>query len=166
VHINNARAIVDALKAAGIDYVAYLPDSFFFDVLQAIREDPDLMSISVCNESTGLCMCAGAWLGGKTPVMIMENSGILVSAYAVTRLLHAFGIPILILSSWRGDAGDSFWWSSAFTRVNEPVLRGLAIPFVFVADADAARAAIIDSQTSLSVSDEPRAVIFTGVGKW
>ena len=166
MNIDNARGIVDALKAAGIDYVAYLPDSFFFEVLQLIRADPDLMSIAVCNESTGLCMCAGAWLGGKKPVMIMENSGILVSAYGITRLLHAFGIPILILSSWRGEAGDAFWWSSAFTRVNEPVLRGLAIPFVFAADAAAARTAIVDSQTSLSVSDEPRAVICTGVGKW
>ncbi len=162
----NARAIVDALKEAGINYVAYLPDSFFFEVLAVLGKDAEITSISVSNESTGLCMCAGAWLGGKKPAMIMENSGILVCAYAITRLLHPFGIPILMLASWRGDVGDAFWWAGPLGHVSEPVLSGLQVPHVFVKDALEAREAIVDSQRTIEVSEEPRAVVFRGDRKW
>jgi sulfopyruvate decarboxylase subunit alpha len=163
---NHAVMIVDALKAAGINYVVYLPDSFFFHALKLIDNDPEITSISVSNESTGLCMCAGAWLGGKKPAMIMENTGLLVCCYCITRLHNLFGIPVLLLVSYRGDVGDGFWWSPPLGRATEPVLRGLQIPYVGVWNIDEARDAIIGSQRCLDVADELRAVLFRGVDPW
>lgn len=162
----NARILVEALKEAKINYVAYLPDSFFFDMLKIIEKDPDFTSISVPNECTGLCMCAGAWLGGKKPVMIMENSGILVSAYGIIRMHHAFGIPVLLLTSYRGDVGDPFWWSIPFGQIYEPVLKALSILYVLVRNIDEARRSIIDSQISLEVAEIPRAVVFRRNERW
>lgn len=163
---DHARVIVDALKAAGINYVAYLPDSFFFDVLKIIEQDPEITSISVSNECTGLCMCAGAWLGGKKPAMIMENTGLLVCAYGIVRLHNLFGIPVLLLLSYRGDVGDGFWWSPPLGHATEPVLQGLQIPYIGVRHLDEVREAILGSQRYLDVSDELRAVIFRGVDQW
>jgi sulfopyruvate decarboxylase subunit alpha len=164
LHAEQARIIVDALKAAGINYVAYLPDSFFFDVLKIIENDPEIMSISVSNECTGLSMCAGAWLGGKKPAMIMENTGLLVSAYGIARLHNLFGIPVLLLLSYRGDVGDGFWWSPPLGHATEPVLQGLQIPYVSVWKDDDAREAILASQRCLDVGEELRALLFRGVG--
>lgn len=162
----HARIIVDALKAAGINYIVYMPDSFFFDVLKIIENDPEITSISVSNECTGLCMCAGAWLGGKKPAMIMENTGLLVSAYGIARLHNLFGIPVLLLLSYRGDIGDGFWWSPPLGHATEPVLRGLQIPYVSVWKDDDVREAILASQRCLDVGEELRAVLFRGVGEW
>lgn len=161
-----AKVIVDALKEAGINYVAYLPDSFFFEVLKLVEKDRDMISISVSNECTGLCMCAGAWLGGKKPVMIMENTGILVSAYGITRLHQPFGIPVLILTSYRGDVGDSWWMSIALGHAYEPILRALSIPYELVSNIKDAQKAIIKSQASAEVSEELRTVVFRGSGEW
>jgi sulfopyruvate decarboxylase subunit alpha len=162
----NAQTIVDAMKAAGINYVAYMPDSFFYDVLKIIEKDPEITSISVSNEGTGLCMCAGAWLGGKKPAMLMENTGILVSAYGIVRLHNLFGIPVLLLLSYRGDVGDGFWWSVPMGHATEPVLRGLQIPYATVKQTDEAKEAILGSQRCCDVGDELRAVLFTGVNQW
>jgi sulfopyruvate decarboxylase subunit alpha len=166
IHAEQAQVIVAALKAAGVNYVAYLPDSFFFNVLQFIKQDPEITSISVSNECTGLCMCAGAWLGGKKPAMIMENTGLLVCAYGIARLHNLFGIPVLLLLSYRGDVGDGFWWSPPLSHATEPVLRGLQIPYVSVWKDDDISEAILGSQRCLDVGEELRAVLFRGVGQW
>ena len=163
---NNAAVVVEGLKQAGINYVVYMPDSFFFDVIKLIAGDPSIQSISVPNEATGLCMCAGAWLGGKKPAMLMENNGLLVSAYAITRLHNLFGIPVLLLISYRGDVGDGFWWSGPLGHATVPVLNALSIPYVSVRNAADAKDAIIDSQASLAIADELRAVLFGGVNRW
>jgi len=163
---NNAAVVVEGLKQAAINYVVYMPDSFFFDVIKLVERDPAIQSISVPNEAIGLSMCAGAWLGGKKPAMLMENSGLLLSAYAITRLHNAFGIPVLLLISYRGDVGDGFWWSGPLGHVTVPVLNALSIPYVCVRKAEEAKDAIIDSQASLDVADEPRAVLFGGVNRW
>ena len=40
----------------------------------------------MCNEGVGFSVCAGAWLGGKKPVLIMENSGLRVAAEYIARI--------------------------------------------------------------------------------
>ena len=95
------RAIVDGLKDAGIDFVVYMPDSFFFETIGMLERDPAFECVSVPNESVGMCLAAGAWLGGRKPVMLMENTGLFVAMNALTRFHQPFGIPVLMLKIGR-----------------------------------------------------------------
>jgi sulfopyruvate decarboxylase subunit alpha len=160
------RAIVDGLKEGGVNFVVYMPDSFFFEVIQAVEADPAFECISVPNESVGMCLSAGAWLGGKKPVMIMENTGLYVAMNAITRFHQPFEIPVLMLISYRGDAGDGWWMVTSIGHAFEPTLKGLGVTYELVQDGEQARKAIRLMQTSAIVSEQLQAVVFRKEGAW
>jgi sulfopyruvate decarboxylase subunit alpha len=160
------KAILEALREAGINFVVYMPDSFFFDVISAVKEDSGFTSVSVPNESVGMCICAGAWLGGKKPVMIMENTGLFVTSNSIIRFHQPFGIPVLMLMSYRGDIGDGWWFVTPIGHSYEPLLKSLGIKYELVEDSDQAKRAIKLQQTSAEVSEELQAVVFRKEGAW
>jgi sulfopyruvate decarboxylase subunit alpha len=160
------RAIVEGLKEGGVNFVVYMPDSFFFETIAAIEQDPAFECVSVPNESVGMCLAAGAWLGGKKPVMVMENTGLYVAMNAITRFHQPFGVPVLMLMSYRGDAGDGWWQVNDIGHAFEPTLKGLRVTYELVEDAAQARKAIQLLQTSAGVSEELQAVVFRKEGAW
>jgi sulfopyruvate decarboxylase subunit alpha len=160
------RAIVDGMKEAGINFVVYMPDSFFFDVIRVVEQDPAFEAVTGPNESVGMCLCAGAWLGGRKPVMLMENTGLFVAMNAITRFHQPFGVPVLMLISYRGDAGDGWWMVTDIGHAFEPTLKGLGITYELVDEPERARKAIRLMQTSAIVSEELQAVVFRKEGEW
>ena len=158
--------IVDALKSVGVRLVVSLPDSWLGEAGQRAAQDPDLKHVSVNNEGDGVAICGGAWLGGTKAAMLMENTGMLVSTYALTRFHLTFGIPTLMLVSYRGDFGDGNWWGSSVGRVTEPVLRGLGISYEVIRSADQIPGAIRKADRSSAASLLPTAVLlgFGSVG--
>ena len=83
---NAAKLFYKEMKAAGINFVAQLPDAGFRETYDMVRDDPDIQFIPVTNEEEGVCLCAGAWLGGKRSAMVMENSGLRVASEALARI--------------------------------------------------------------------------------
>ena len=51
-------------------------------------------------------MAAGAWLGGKLPMVLMQNSGLGVSVNALASLTTMYALPVLLVISWRGEGGN------------------------------------------------------------
>ena len=91
------------LTEAGIDFVACMPDSAFLELYQRLEADSGIRYVQVANESDGVGICMGAWLGGARPALLMENTGFALSCYALLRGPAAFGIPMLLPHqlSWR-----------------------------------------------------------------
>jgi sulfopyruvate decarboxylase subunit alpha len=66
-------AIVTGLKQAGINFVSMLPDSDFTDTQKTVMTDKTLTCVPVSNEAIGFGVCAGAWLGGKKPALLITT---------------------------------------------------------------------------------------------
>src|SRR5215211_9339798 len=96
-NLENARIIYEALRAAGIDFAAFLPDSGTFPVQQLMAADPGVTSVLCAREDEGFAIAMGAAFTGKRPVMLMEGSG-----YGMSGLILARGLvqhtPLLIVS--------------------------------------------------------------------
>ena len=58
-------ALITGLKEAGINFVASLTSTGIKHFLPSIMDDPYFEHVPVANESDGINICAGAWLGGK-----------------------------------------------------------------------------------------------------
>lgn len=161
-----SRQIVDALKGVGVRLIVSLPDSWLGSTGQLAAQDPDLHHVSVANEGDGVAICGGAWLGGTKSAMLMENTGMLVSTYALTRFHLTFGVPTLLLVSYRGDFGDGNWWGSSVGRVTEPVLKSLGISYEVTRSPDDIPGAIRKADRSSAASLLPSAVLlgFGSVG--
>ena len=74
--MDSSEAIFDGLKDAGIDFIVSVPCVNLSKILNMIDEDDDIIHIPVTREEEGIGICAGAYLGGKKPAILMQNSGL------------------------------------------------------------------------------------------
>jgi sulfopyruvate decarboxylase subunit alpha len=155
-------AIAEGLKEAGVNFVAYLPDSLSGPVFEAVRREPSFEVVPVSNESIGISACVGAWFGGKVPAVIMPTSGLLISALHLTSVCKLWGVPILLVIPYRGDVGDArpqFW---IYTLTIESVLRDLQIPYKIAGRIEKVRPAIKAAVASGRSWQKTMAVLMTG----
>jgi len=157
---------VGGLKEAGIDFVSGLPDGWQRNLHEAIEADSAFRYVPVCNEGVGFSVCAGAWLGGRKPALIMENSGLRVAAEYIARISLGCGVPVLLLLSYRGDLGDTEHWAVPHAIVAEPLLAALRIPYQVVRQRDQLRAAIKRAQRLAEAQLQPVALLIAGDCIW
>lgn len=99
-------ALVSGMKQGGIDLVASVPSNGVTDLICAVRDDPYFTHAPLANENDALNVCIGAYLGGRHPALIAENTGVILAAYPlVTSLYLLGGVPILIIADHQGDYG-------------------------------------------------------------
>jgi len=155
-------AIIEGLKEAGVNFVAYLPDSLSSPVFDAVRREPSFEVVPVSNESIGVSACVGAWFGGKVPAALIPTCGLMASALHLTTVCLLWGVPILLVIPYRGDVGDArpqFW---VYTLTIEPVLRDLQIPYKIAGKIEDVKPAIKAAVTSGRSWLKTTAVLLTG----
>lgn len=153
ISVENANQIMDALEEAHVKVVTFLPESRLKPLYQMLLEDPRFEVITVPNESTGVCIAAGAWIGGQRSIMIMENSGIRVACEALARIGLERQIPVVMLMAYRGDFGEENWWGVNHGITMEPILNALRIPHTVVRRGEELKSsiqrAILHAETSM-----------------
>ena len=162
MNIEASDAIIEGLKAAGVDLVAILPDHGFDRVQKAVAEDPSFTYVPVSNEGIGVAICAGAYLGGKTPALMVPTSGLLVAAWPLASLNNLWNIPLLLLIPYRGDVGDAQPVMRTYQFTTEPILKDLQIPYVIVSEIHKVEGAIKDAVASSFAWQNPICLLFTG----
>ena len=155
----SSDAFLLGLKKAGINFVCYLPESWLYEVYKNVVKDKSFTCVPVENESTGILLCMGAWMGGKKPVMIMENSGINLACESLSRLITLHHMPILMLASNRGEIGDSTFWSQSH-RLAKDVLTSLRIPFEVITKAADIESSIVRAKKTMDGTRFPVALFF------
>ncbi len=123
----SAAALLTALKDAGVNFIASLPDRGLLQLVEALIEDNELRHVPLSREEEGIGICTGAYLTGKRCALVMQNGGLLNSCNALATTALQFEIPMLLLVLYSGALGDrAFPMLGQFT---EPVLNGLGIPY-------------------------------------
>ena len=92
--------VINILKAEGIDLTATLPCDRTKDLLALIPEAFE--EIRLTREENGVGICAGAYLAGATPMMIIQSTGLGNMINALASLNMVCRIPLPVLASWRG----------------------------------------------------------------
>src|SRR5712691_6614124 len=157
--LDTAANFVGALKRAGIDFVATLPDLKIVELVRTIDKDPDIKHVPLCREEEGVGICAGAYLTGKKPALLMQNAGLLNSCNAVTTTCLQFQIPILLLIYYAGDFGDRGF--ATVGSVTEPVLEALGIRTYVLRSIDEVEETLRGAQILAEDSRKPVAVLLT-----
>ncbi len=157
--IRAAANLVDSLKKAGVDFVATLPDLKVVELIRAIDKDPALKHVPLCREEEGVGICAGAYLTGKKPAMVMQNAGLLNSCNALTTTCLQFQIPVLLLIYYAGDFGDRGF--ATVGSVTEPVLAALGLRTYILRKPDEMEQTIRGAQILAEDSRRPVAILLT-----
>lgn len=103
----NAQAFVEAARGAGYTWYAGVPCSFLTPFINYVIGDESLVYLSSANEGDAIAAAAGARLGGKRAVAMMQNSGLGNAVSPLTSLTHVFRIPLLVVCTHRGAPGVS-----------------------------------------------------------
>ena len=98
--------IMDALKANNVGFVTTVPCKQLAGVIEKIDQSKDMIHVPSNREDEGMGLCAGAFMGGRRPAIIMQNTAIGVTINALTTLIQYYRIPLPMLISYRGEIGE------------------------------------------------------------
>jgi len=96
------REILDILIQYDYDFGVTLPCSKIESLIKLFEKEPRIKIVPVTREEEGVGICAGAYLAGKKPFMLIQSSGLGNSFNALASLIKTYEIPLLILASYRG----------------------------------------------------------------
>jgi phosphonopyruvate decarboxylase len=82
-----------------------VPCSFLTALINRTISDPDLTYVGATSEGEAVGIAGGAWLAGRRPVMMCQNSGLGNAVNPLTSLNFPFKIPLLLIVTWRGQPG-------------------------------------------------------------
>jgi len=98
------RLFGQELKKHGFDFYSGVPDSSLKYLINYAINDCDY--IAAANEGDAVAICAGAYLGGRKSVVIMQNSGLTNATSPLASLNYIFKIPVLGFVGLRGEEGS------------------------------------------------------------
>jgi sulfopyruvate decarboxylase subunit beta len=88
--------------------------------------------VALTREEDGVGVCAGAFLAGGRPAMVIQSSGFGNMLNALMSLSRTYGFPLPIIASWRGVYNEVIPAQVPFNRPLPRILDALEIPYVIV----------------------------------
>jgi sulfopyruvate decarboxylase subunit alpha len=151
--------VLQGLRDARIDFVASLAQDDISDILRLLDQQQEITHIHLCREEEGLGICAGAYLGGKNPAILMHNTGLLASSNAICSLNLPNQIPVLFLVSYSGYFGEQNPWTASPGEVTENALNAFGIRYWILRDALEVSPILIAAHQLMHSSKRPVAVL-------
>jgi sulfopyruvate decarboxylase subunit alpha len=100
-----SQAFIDRLIQKDFKFFTGVPCSLLSGLISRLEEVEEAKYIPSVREDSAVGLCAGAYLAGSLPVLLMQNSGLGYCLNAFTSLNLIYKIPVLVIMSWRGQGG-------------------------------------------------------------
>ncbi len=146
------------IKSHGFNFSTGVPCSILKDIILCLSSDPDIPYIPATREDEALGIATGAYLAGKKPIVLMQNSGLGSAINPLASLDILYKIPMLLLISWRGYQGKDAPEHLIMGEVTIKLLEDINVP-VQVISRDDPEAAILASIKSMEEKQIPAATI-------
>ncbi|WP_242492493.1 sulfopyruvate decarboxylase subunit alpha [Methanolobus psychrotolerans] len=124
-----SESVFKGIKDAGIDFIVSVPCANLKELIPMVDAAPDIIHVPVTREEEGVGICAGAYMGGKKPAMLMQNSGLGNSINALASLDILYGIPLLMIMSHRGVEGEPIVAQVPMGELTPKLLDTMDIPY-------------------------------------
>lgn len=137
--ILHPSSVVAELKKNNISHVVWLPDSETNFMFQLLTNEPTLDLVPVCREGETMAIAAGLWVGGKRPIVLIQNTGIFEAGDSIRGLGLDVNQPLVMLVGYRGWSRHGLTKDSA-ARFIEHILHAWGITYYLIeTDEDADR---------------------------
>ena len=99
-------------------------------------DDPELEVINVSREGEAFALASGLYLGGKKPLVLIQNTGFLESGDAFRGTSWNMKIPQVILMGYRGykSLAPEIERKDSVAEFTEPTLEAWNIPYLVMLD--------------------------------
>lgn len=99
-----ARLILDELRKQGVTDVLGVPDNAARALLDMLAGEPAIRVLTVTREGEAFAIASGLWVGGHTPVVLIQNTGLLETGDALRGTAMRMRVPLVCLVTVRGHA--------------------------------------------------------------
>lgn len=129
--MTSAQNIVDALKKQNVTHAVGVPDNGSARIYEILRADPGIEVITVTREGEAFAIASGLYVGGKNPVIIIQNTGFLESGDAIRGTVINMQVPIVVFIGYRGyhNRDTSGNWIDSVATFLEPTLKAWDLPY-------------------------------------
>ena len=131
------KRITDDLVSKGIRFVTTVPCKQLAGVIDEIDRHPDIKHVPSNKEDEGMGLCAGAWMGGVRPAIIMQNTALGVTLNTLATLTQFYRMPLPMLISYRGELREPVACQVEMALHTKALLAQMLIPtYHFHSQAD------------------------------
>lgn len=154
----NHGQFCDLLKAAGFNFYTGVPCSILRNVIDYLSTNEEFIYVPATREDEAFGIAVGAYMGGKKPVVLMQNSGLGVSINALTSLVLLYRFPVLLIVTWRGYEGKGEPEHTIMGRHMLDFLRVMDVPTKILRKGMIEKQ-LVESVQTMSVQEVPVALI-------
>lgn len=126
VHTDHAQALSAALRHHGFSPFFGTPCGILAPLYELLQSQGGLTT--VVREDNAVGVAAGSAMAGRSPVVLMQNSGLGQSVNAMASLVAPYGIPMLFVIGMRSTDADSTGENEVMGRLTETLLSASGIP--------------------------------------
>jgi len=160
-----AGAFLGALQKRGFDFFTGVPCSFLTPLINRVISDPRLRYVGAASEGEAVAIAAGAWLAGRMPVVLCQNSGLGNTVNPLTSLNDPFRIPTLLITTWRGQPGLADEpQHELMGEITHELIETLRLPWVNFPDTDAAIGPTLDQAVAMMAESQRPFVLVMAKG--
>ncbi len=152
----SAGECLETLKGCGFNFFTGVADSLVASLIEELMRDP-VGYVPAVREDAAVGLASGAYLGGRWPAVLMQNSGLGYCFNALTSLNLIYRIPLLLVVGYRGYQGKDAPEHRVMGRHCEQLLREIGIP-VWVPAAESLAAVLGEADAFMRRERIPAAV--------
>ena len=150
--------LCESLRDAGFDFYTGVPDSTFKQLLREIEARAEFDYVPSVSENVAVGLAVGAYLGGRRPVVLMQNSGLALALNPLASLASLYRVPLLLVVGWRGHDGRDSPEHTLMGSATLSLLAALDLPY-FIPDADSLKDELASAVASLDERRAPCALV-------
>src|SRR5262245_60171423 len=146
------------LERRGFNFFGGVPCSLIEDLIATLETHPRLRYVATPREDVAVGLAAGAWFAVRRPAVLMQNSGLGTSLNALASLSLMYGLPALLLVTWRGHQGKDAPEHILMGEISPSLLELLRIPHRVLA-ADSVDADLAWATATMDQAMQPVALL-------
>lgn len=149
-----------SVKKSGVNFGSGVPCAVLKKLFYCFLKDPEMPYVAAAREEDAIGIATGAFLAGKVPIVLMQNSGLANSINALASLCIPYEIQMLLLVSWRGcpEIPNEPAFHHVMGRSTIPILNQLEIP-VQVISRENPELAILNSMEEMKKRKRPSVML-------
>ena len=96
------ETVLAQINANGVTHFVWLPDSETNWLYLLMKADPTIELIPVSREGAAFSTAAGLSVGGKKPIILIQNTGLMESGDSLRGWAIGMNIPVVLMVGYRG----------------------------------------------------------------
>ena len=154
----SGEQIASVFDELGVTHVVTVPDSTIGQWQDAIEQRGRTRLVRVCREGEAWQVAAGLHLGGKTPLVLIQCTGLFESGDALRNALHDWKLPLFSVIGYRSYLNQDTLPGDTCLVFTEPVLDAWRIDYRLITD-ESQLPMIAEHYVACRASTRPGAIV-------